>query len=130
MFEIFSRAKIIINGKEKTIIFSTEEEKKYYLDNIKECKKELSVVKKLKLKVKTWEKNLKEIEKLKDNLNKSHKSFGRSVKVEALEKPSLSVFKRRKHNYKDTEKDNKELEYVKKEAAKKSYRKRRESKSC
>merc|ERR1711873_374528 len=120
MFDIFSRANIVGKGK---IVFSSDRDKQYYLAHITECKKELKVLKKLRIKNKMWERNLKGTKKLKKNLNKTHKSFSRSVKVESVEKPGPSVFKRRRHNHKDVEKDNKDLEFVKKEAAKKAIEK-------
>ena len=76
MFAIFDRASF--DEKEK-IVFNNVRDKEYYFANITEFNEEWKLLKKLHMKDKMWEKNLKSTKKLKNNLNKSHKTFSNTV---------------------------------------------------
>ena len=61
--------------------------------------------------------------KLKNDLNKSHKTFSDTVKVETVEKPGPRILKIKRHNHKAVWKGDDELEVLKKKAAKKAIEK-------
>ena len=105
------------------MVFADDRDEEYYFMNLTEFNTEKKLLKKFIMKDKRWQKNKECAEKLKNDLNKSHRTFSNNVKVETVEKPGPRILKIKRHNHKDVWKVDKELEVLKKEAAKKAIEK-------
>ena len=105
------------------MVFADDRDEEYYFMNLTEFNTEKKLLKKFIMKDKRWQKNKECAEKLKNDLNKSHRTFSNNVKVETVEKPGPRILKIKRHNHKDVWKVDKELEVLKKKAAKKAVEK-------